>query len=302
MSKILISGGSGALGRALTRELTDHGHTVHWLGRTVSTTKGTICFAWDPATGYIDHKAFEGVDHVVHLAGSNIGEKAWTPKYKQEILDSRVKSSNLLIRTILQNQYPIRSFIGASATGYYGIHRGSEACSENDSVGHDFLAQVCKEWEQSYNSISEAGIRTCIVRIGIVLGKDFGMYGKLAPLFRLGLGARIGKTSEYISWIHCSDLVRLFRFCIENTQVEGVLNAVSSEPEQSGNFMTQLASSFKRKIILPTIPEFFIRVFMGERSSLVCNGVKVNNQKIKSYGFVFYFDALKKALEDLINQ
>ena len=299
MSKILITGGSGLLGKRISQLLVKEGHQVVWLGRVQGEWQGIKKFKWDPETSYIDKEAFDGVEHIIHLAGAGIADKAWTKSYKEELLKSRVKSSALLYRCVHENRFPIKSIVGASAIGYYGYSNSDKVFTEEDKPDASFLSELCVKWENSYTPFSEAGIRVAIIRIGIVLSKDGGFYAKLAPLYKLGLGSVFTKKTNYLSWIHIKDVSALFVFCLKNKNCQGVFNAVSSESTLITDFSRQFAASLNKPLFMPVLPEFFARLIMGERSVMLTKGVRVSNEKIKTLGFEFEFDTAQKALEDL---
>ena len=299
MSKILISGGSGLVGKSISQLLLKQGHQVVWLGRVQGEWQGIKKFKWDPETSYIEKEAFEGVEHIIHLAGAGIADKVWTKSYKEELLSSRIKSSALLYRCVKENKFPIKTIIGASAIGYYGYSNSDKVFTEEDKPDTSFLSELSVKWENSYTPFSEAGIRVAIVRIGIVLSKDGGFYAKLAPLYKLGLGSVFTKKTNYLSWIHIKDVSALFVFCLKNKNCQGVFNAVSSESTLITDFSRQFAASLNKPLFMPVLPEFFARLIMGERSVMLTKGVRVSNEKIKALGFEFEFDTVEKALEDI---
>jgi len=299
MAKILISGGNGMLGRAITDELLLRGHSVSWLCRKPVNENKVNVFLWDPETRSIDFKAFEGIDHLINLNGSNIAGKPWNKKNKAEIYSSRVYSTAFLMEFLQKNNIQLKSIFGASATGYYGNEHAEVYCDENTAAGADFLAMVCRDWEKAYNNHAPKQTRLVILRIGIVLSTRGGMYAKLLPLVKAGLAAVIGNGKNYISWIHIQDLVRLFVFAIETTSVYGIYNATASEPQNLKAFTNLMANSLNRKVFLPNMPSFFLRLMMGERASLIDKGCRVKNEKIRSAGFVFKYPELSSALNDL---
>lgn len=302
MAKILISGGNGMLGRAITDELLHKGHSVSWLCRKPVNENKVNVFLWDPETRRVDVKAFEGVDHLINLNGSNIAGKPWNKKNKAEIYSSRVDSTAFLMESLQKNNIQLKSICGASATGYYGNEHAEAYCDENTAAGSDFLAMVCRDWEKAYENHAPKQIRLVILRIGIVLSERGGMYAKLLPLVKAGLAAVIGNGKNYISWIHIRDLVRLFVFAIENPSVNGIYNATASEPQNLKAFTHLMANSLNRKVFLPNLPSFFLRLMIGERASLVDKGCRVKNDKICALGFTFEFQQLSSAFTDLAHQ
>jgi uncharacterized protein len=302
MAKILISGGNGMLGRALTSELLKNGHSVGWLVRKEIVEDHVTIYRWQPEKKHIDLRAFENTDHLVNLSGSNIADKSWTKENKQEIYDSRIKSTEFLLETIWKNKIKLQSICGASATGYYGNETGDAWCDENIPTGDDYLANVCRDWEKTYADTTEITSRLVILRIGIVLGHEGGMYAKLLPLFNAGLASVIGNGRNFISWIHLQDLVRMFVHAIEHNTVQGVYNATASEPVTLNEFTHLMAKSVNRKVWLPNVPSFVLRMVMGERASLIVKGCRVKNDKIKSTLFKFNYPDLNSALTALADQ
>ncbi|MDI1354546.1 MAG: TIGR01777 family oxidoreductase [bacterium] len=299
MAKILITGGSGLLGRAISRTLLELGHQPMWLSREAGQSGAILKFRWDPETNFIDPAALQGVEYVIHLAGAGIVDKAWSPGYRQEIVNSRVRSSQTLYEAITKQGISIKKLVGASAVGYYGSAESEHSYSEDDEAGTDFLASVCKEWESSYKVFAQSGIQTAIVRLGIVLGKDGGAYPKLARMAKLGLGTVLGKGTQYLPWVHLEDAAAIFVKLLFDETLSGTYNAVSSECQSNREFTHQLATSFKRKVLLPRIPAWVLRLVLGERAISLTHGLKINNGKLISSGYHFKFDNLPTCLADL---
>lgn len=302
MAKILISGGNGMLGKAITRELLHKGHSVSWLCRKPLKENRVNVFLWNPETRSLDLSAFEGVEHLIILNGSNIAGKAWTKVNKAEIYSSRVDSTAFLLETLQKQNILLKTICGASAIGYYGNEHAEEFCDENTAAGSDFLARVCRDWEKAYETHTPPQTRLVIFRIGVVLSESGGMYAKLRPLVKAGLAAVMGNGKNYISWIHIQDLARLFVFAIENPAVSGIYNATAPEPKNLKEFIHEMARSLNRKVVLPAIPSFLIRLFLRERASLVDKGCRVNNEKVRHLGLEFEFPLLPSALNDLAHQ
>lgn len=299
MAKILITGGSGLLGKAISKLLLKMGHQVRLLSRTGGETNGIHKFRWDPSSGYIDLSAFEGVSHVIHLAGAGIADRAWTSTYKKEILNSRVHTAQLLFDSIVRHNFPIEKIVGASAVGYYGSVPSEHIYSETDPAGADFPAEVCKDWEQSYAAFSQKGIPLAIVRLGIVLAHEGGAYKKLAPIFKHGLGTVFADGKQYFPWIHIDDAAAIFVKLLFDNSLTGAYNAVSSDVINNREFAMQLARSLNSKLRLPVIPEWMLRFALGQRALSVTRGLKIDNAKIKSAGFSFKYDDIQTCLLDL---
>ncbi len=299
MAKILITGGSGLLGRAISELLLKDGHEPRWLSRKEGFDGPIKQFKWDINAYTLDEKAFEGVEYVIHLAGSGIVDKRWTVAYKKEILESRVKSGDLLQDYIFKNNFPLKSFVGGSAIGYYGSEPGARIFREDDLAGTDFLAETCQSWEKSYSHLPASGIRTTIVRTGIVLSTKGGAYAKMVLPFKLGLGASIGSGLQAFPWIHIHDVARIFIHCMFNENTKGIYNAVASDRTNNYTFSKQLAKSLHRPFFLPGVPTPLLTLVLGERAITLTGGAFVSNDKLKSSGFTFQFDTLNSALEDL---
>ncbi len=299
MAKILITGGSGFLGRKISEYLLFNQHQVAWLSRENGTENGITKYKWDIEKNYIDEAALEKIDGIIHLAGAGIVDKRWSEKRKEKIIYSRVKSSSLLHECILKTKCPVKTIVGASAIGYYGSQNSEEIFMEDSLPGSDFLSETCIKWENSYTPFKNSGIRTSIIRIGIVLGKNGGAYAKLYKPFKFGFGTALSSGNQYFPWIHLNDVSSIFIHALFNQKVEGIFNAVGSEIVTNLEFSNQLAASFNSKIRLPNVPELFLRLALGESAITVTSGLRVSNQKIKATGFKFEFEKLSDALKDL---
>lgn len=299
MTKVLISGGNGLLGRKITENLQRKGFEVSWLLRHTQNQAPVKTFLWDPVKKTVDPEAFKDVTHIIHLSGSSIAGKPWNQSNKNLIRDSRVKSAAFLYSCCKTHAPSLRSLTGASAIGYYGADTGERWMSEENSPGEGFMAGVCVDWEKAYAPFEKEGIRTVIFRIGLVLSPNGGFYAALRPVFKRGLGAVPGNGKNYYSWIHEQDLAELFCFSIQHEAMRGIYNAVSSTPLPAKRFLEALAQSFSKRIWLPHVPAFLLKTVMGERSVLALGGNRVRNTKLKEQGFLFKYDDLDNALHNL---
>ena len=304
MAKVLITGGSGLLGKAISNILLKNNYEVVWLSREVDThttlNAQTIKkYKWDVEKQFIDDAAFENVEHIIHLAGAGIADKKWTDAYKKEIINSRVKSSELLFNYITKLNVPIKTFVGASAVGYYGAIQSDKLITEDEKPYTDFLAQACIAWEHSYKPIMDKGIRTPIIRIGVILSTNGGAYKKMLPPFKFNLGSSIGSGKQYLPWIHINDVANIFVHVLQNSNLNQTYNAVATELVTMDTFTSQLAKSIHRLKFLPKVPTFILKLVMGESHLMVTEGLKISNQKIKIEGFKFEFETLNAALKDL---
>lgn len=298
MKKILIAGGTGFVGKQLIDFLVGKGYSIHVLTRNLRANPlENICFfRWDIERQYIDKKAFEGVEILINLTGANIGEKRWTNDRKKEIIDSRIKSINLLYQYISENKFNINTFISSSAVGFYGAVTTDKTFAETSESGNDFLASVCQKWEVAALKFNDLGIRTIIFRKGVILGKGGGMVQKLSPLANLGINVSLGSGKQYLPWIDIRDLVKLYNFILSNAQLNGIYNAVATEQMTMNDFSKALLKSFGNKSFLPNAPAFVIRLLFGEMAVMLLEGSKVSNEKLKNTGFYFEFDTLEKSL------
>lgn len=299
--KILITGGTGTVGLYLTERLQKEGHQIVWLSRKAkTTTNGVKIYDWDVQKSHINPAAIVGITHVIHLAGAGVADEAWTEERKKEILESRVKSAELLFRNFAEAQIKPECFVSASATGYYGIDTGSTFLSENAPCGDGFLSEVCRSWEDSCQKFEQIGTRSVSLRIGIVLSKKGGAFEKMIMPVRLGLGAALGSGQQYISWIHAADLANMFYFAAFNNNLRGKFNAVAPNPVSNEDFNKTAAKVLGRPLFLPNIPSFFLEIVLGERAALVLGGNRVSAEKILQAGFLWQFPELTNAVKDLI--
>ncbi len=297
--KILIAGATGFIGQQLMVRWLEQGYAVNALSRKPrrSSEPHLNYFQWDTNTGIIDEKAFEGVDTIINLTGANIVEKRWSHQRKKELIDSRTNSVNLLFNIVKDNNIQIKTFISSSAVGYYGAVTSDKVFTENSPAGKDFLAEVCQSWEQAALQFNTLGTQTLILRKGVIIGKNGGMYQKLAPFARLGINTSLGSGQQFLPWMDVRDVIRLYDFVLTNNEISGIYNAVSSEHITMNDFSETLLQSFGKQSWLPNAPEIIIKMIFGEMAVMLLEGSKVSNEKLLSTGFTFEFDALMKSLE-----
>lgn len=302
MAIILISGGTGLVGKALTKRLITEGHEVRILSRNPQSSPQLKSFYWNVEKNEIDEKVFDGVEHIVHLAGSGIADKRWTNARKQDIIDSRVNSMKLITDVVKKKNIQLKSFVGASAIGIYGMTTSEKIYTETDTGKDDFLTQSCSQWENSYQQIQTLSAKNCIIRIGVVLSKDGGALKRLLPLFQLGLGSAVGSGKQYMPWIHINDLVSIFHEALFNPRYNGIYNAVSSEETTNQSFSKQLAKSLSKPFFLPNVPAFVLKLVFGEMANVLLEGSRVNNQKLIHNSFQFQFASLSEALMGIVSE
>lgn len=297
--RVLITGGSGLVGKVLTNLLISHGYDVSWLSRSSqSGVSGVRAYKWDVKKQYIDPQALD-VDYVIHLAGSNVGDKKWTPEHKKDILDSRVESTKLLFKEISKLETKPQAFISASAIGIYGLGKDQFTKDETSEPQDDFLAQVTKQWEDEIFKFEDIGLRTVCLRIGLVLSKDGGALPKMLKPIKFYVGSPLGSGEQMQSWIHVVDLARMFLWAIQEP-ISGVYNAVAPFPVTNKVLIQAIAEVIHKPLILPNVPEWVLRLILGEMAEIVVNGTYVSCKKALENGFVFHFTEVKPALKNLL--
>ena len=301
MKTILITGGTGLIGRYLIKSLSKASNTIYVLTRSESRFENNVNFInWDPDSQRLDLSNIPAVDYIINLAGASIDGSRWTNSYKRKILESRLNSTSLLFKEIKKLKQKPSLYIGASATGFYKKNT-KVAQVEEDYKGSDFLSDVVAKWEKESNNFMKYGIRTVLLRIGLVLSKDGGILKKLYPIFKLFLGVPIGSGRQTISWIHIKDLVDFILKSIGDNKISGAYNLTAPEVITNYKFTEELALVWKRPVF-PKIfkaPSLIVKLLFGEQSSLVLNGLNVSSNKIESTSFKFSFINIKSALKDI---
>jgi uncharacterized protein (TIGR01777 family) len=300
--KILITGGTGLIGKVISKTLLDKGHEVVYLSRTERFGGQIQQYKWDVTKGEIDTRAFDQVDAIIHLAGAGIAEEKWTEKRKKEILASRVHSSTLLYKHISKLEKKPSVFIGGSAVGIYGALTSDQIFVESDQAAKDFLGETCWHWESTYKNIQALGIRTAIIRTGIVLSNAGGALPKMAQPAKWGLGSPLGNGQQYVPWIHEQDIANIFIYALDHAQIQGVYNGVGSEHINNKRLTKLVCKALHRPFIFPAVPSFLLRLLFGEMADAFLKGSRVSNAKIKETGFQFAFESAESALMDLLDK
>lgn len=300
MATILITGGTGLVGRFLSKKLRDKGYSVAVLGRRSEQSTNITAYTWNIDKNEIENEAIEKADYIIHLAGANIGEKRWTDKRKKIIIDSRVKSAQLIFEKLKQNTNQVKAFISASAIGYYGAISTDKIFSEKDAPANDFLGETCRQWEQSAERFEELGIRVVKIRTGIVLSKQGGALSKMITLIRLGMGSTLGTGKQYLPWVHIEDLCGIYIKAIEDTQMKGAYNAVAPDHKTNKDFTEALANVLRKPLWLPNIPAMVLKIILGEMSAILLKGSRVSSDKVTTAGYKFRFSNLDEALVNLL--
>lgn len=299
---IVIAGGSGFVGTALTRSLEADGHRVIRMVRPDSPPVAGDTIAWDPGAARIDGLALEGVDAVVNLAGVGIGDRKWTDDRKDEIRRSRIAATALLSDSLAHLERPPAVFVTASAVGYYG-NRGDEELTEDSAPGRDFLASVCVDWEDAARPAALAGLRVAWIRTGIVLDPSGGVLRRLLLPFKLGLGGRVGRGTQYMSWITLADEVAAIRAIVDDHTLGGPVNLTAPNPVTNAELTATLGTVLGRPTALPT-PLFPLRLRYGAElvQSLLLDGQRVFPDKLEDAGFRFGHAELEPALRALLGK
>ncbi len=307
MQTILITGGTGLVGSSLTDALVQKGYHVIILTRRIpeKQAKYNTSFAvWDVNKQSIDVAAVQAADHIIHLAGAGVVDKKWTSAYKKEIIDSRVKSSELLVVTLKEHSNRVRSVISASAIGWYGsdkIHPSTQAgFIETDPASKSFLGETCRLWEESIEPVTLMNKRLVKLRTGIVLSNDGGALAEFKKPLRFGIAAILGSGKQIVSWIDMDDLCRMFIDAIENENISGTYNAVAPIPVSNKTLILCLAKIISRKFFIPVhIPPFILKLLLGQRSIEVLKSTCVSCEKIQETGFIFLHPSIEDALQQL---
>lgn len=307
MSVILITGGTGLVGSALTRYLISKGHSIIVLTRNAGNKKpgNGIEFAeWDVKKQQIDIAAVQKADHIIHLAGASVFDKRWTASYKKEIEESRTQSSQLLVNTLKNHSHSVKTIVSSSAIGWYGADKiAGHAFTETEPADNGFLGRICKLWEQSIEPVTALGIRLVTMRTGLVLSNDGGFLAPVQKGLRFGVATITGSGKQMVSWVHIDDLCRMFLHAIENENMQGPYNATAPSPVNMKELVLKEARLLKGNFFIPLhVPVFLLKIVLGERSIEALKSTTVSSGRIKSEGFSFLYPTIDAALQSLSNE
>ncbi len=300
METVLITGGSGLIGKHLTSMLLNEGFEVIHLSRKRNSAKGIRVFEWNPEKNFIDTKALNEADHIIHLAGATVA-RYWTSGYKKELINSRVRSARIIFDFLSRNQNKVKSFISSSAVGYYG-NREEQWLEEQEKPGNDFLSEICLRWEEAAREFKELNKRVAIIRTGIVLAREGGTLPSLNKALRFGIAPIFGSGKQYYPWIHIHDVCRIYLFALKNSSVTGAFNAVAPYPVRFRDLMNSIEEAGgKRKLNFP-VPPIVLKIILDGFGYSLLNSIRCSSQKIEDAGFKFRYPQLKDALRDLLLQ
>jgi len=302
MKNVLIAGGSGLIGSKLIQYLTANQYSVSLLTRSKKKIQKNNQYYWNPETGEIDEIAIQNADYVINLCGTGIADKNWTTKRKKEIIDSRTKPIDFLYQMCKKLNKKLDGFISASATGYYGSVTTNSIFTESDECGSDFVAQVCKTWEDATIPLEEICKRLVVIRISVVLSPNGGMLKKVLAPFKYHLGTGLGTGKQYIPWIHIDDMCRAIQFCLENNEVSGKINVTATEHITNNEMTRKIAENLSKKILFPNVPSLIMKLLYGEMACIILEGSRVSNQKLLKHGFQFLYPEMNDALKNLIKK
>ena len=296
--RILITGGTGTVGKDLSKTLTQKGHEVVLLSRNPDTNSAYHTFKWDVEKQEIDANCIKGVDTIVHLVGAGIADERWTDERKKTLINSRTDSIALIYKLLKENAHQVTAVVSASAAGYYS-DRGDQLMFEESEPANDFLSECCIKWEQAVDEGLNLGLRIVKFRTGVILDKDSGALQKIAQPVKYGVGAPLGNGKQWISWIHLKDVTDMYLFGIEHEFIKGTFNMSSPYPVTNSGLTKAIAKQLKKPLWLPNVPAFALKLALGEMSAVVLGSTKMSTQKIEEIGFRFTFPTIEKALENI---
>ncbi|MGZ5191057.1 MAG: TIGR01777 family oxidoreductase [Flavisolibacter sp.] len=305
MSTVLITGGTGMIGTALTKALVAKNYQVIILTRNVKKSKSqdkNISYAeWDPQQQIIDKDAIQKADCVIHLAGANVSGGRWTKRRKKEIIDSRVQSGQLIVKALKEFPHHVKTVISSSAIGYYGPDSTSTSKPfiETDSPVNDFLSTVVQKWEQAIQPAQNHVKRMVILRTGIVLSREGGAYNEFVKPLKFRVASILGNGKQIVSWIHIDDLVRLYIEVLGNEKWNGIYNAVTPKPVSNKEMIQAIAKNSGKSYITMTVPEFVLKIVVGEMSVEVLKSTTVSSSKLTEAGFHFLYPDINSAAKEL---
>ena len=294
---ILLTGGTGLIGKHLTVQLLAGGYAVSHLSRSAGHNPQVKTYLWDVNKGEMDVQCIDGVDIIIHLAGAGIADEKWTEERKKELIDSRTKSIELIYGLLKDKKHTVNSVISASAIGYYS-DRGDELLTEDSPPSNDFMAKCCVAWENAVEEGRQMGLRVVKFRTGVVLDKE-GALAKMATPVKLLVGSPLGNGKQWVPWIHWQDVIDMYMHAIKNENFTGVYNMVAPNPVTNEQLTKAIAKQLHRPLWAPHVPALLLKLLMGEMGTIVLGSTKVSAQKIEDEGYKFKFADIAPALKDI---
>lgn len=301
MKTIVISGGTGLLGMRLSFLLKQLGYEVRHLSRSENLNAEYPAYTWDLKKRFINPLALQGADVVIHLAGANLADGRWTTARKKELIDSRVESTKLLAEAIEKQSVKPSVFIACSAVGFYGSE-GNKILTENSPKGNDFMSDICKKWEESSQLVRQQGIRTPIIRVGVVLSTKGGALSEFKKTYPFRIGAYFGFGQQYYAWIHIDDICKIFIRAIGDVSMTGIYNGTAPTPVTTKELAQAISKAYHQKTLLLPVPTPLMKIAMGEMSDIVLNSTRAIPKALQDLNFQFEHSELVAAIEDLIGK
>lgn len=300
MAKVLVTGATGLVGNAVCELLQTHGYDVSIIVRFSEEKQNTPykAFLIDYDKHSVEEGALDGVDYIIHLAGTPIAMR-WTKAYKQLIIDSRVVSADILLKAVEKKNMRLKAFISASAVGYYGAITSSKIFTEDDAPANDFLGKVCQAWEQKAKDFNNVADRVVMLRTSGVLSNKGGLLAEIKEPVEKNVGSPLGSGKQYVPWIHIVDMAAMYLKAVEDINMQGAYNAASPEESTNKILIKKLARQLKKLLWFPKVPAFMLRLMLGQMANLILKGSRVSSEKIIKQGFRFKFETLESALADL---
>ncbi|MEM6697837.1 MAG: TIGR01777 family oxidoreductase [Bacteroidota bacterium] len=301
MANVLIGGGTGMIGMRLSELLTAKGYQVSHLSRTRNMEATYPAYQWNIEQKSIDEEAVKQADYIINLAGAGIADQLWSEKRKKVIIDSRVYSTLILKKAIEKHRPDLKAFLSASAIGFYG-NRGEQILTEESEAGEEeqFLVKSVLEWEDAIEEVKKTGVRTALLRIGLVLSTKGGALPKILLSTKVNVGGYFSNGQQWYAWVHIDDLCRMFIHFIENDNLSGVFNGTAPNPERNKDFTKKVGDALDKNLLLIPAPAFGLKLAMGEMSTTVLNSTRVTSKRMEESGFEFGYPELTGALRDLL--
>jgi uncharacterized protein (TIGR01777 family) len=296
--RVLITGGSGSVGKSLSQLLISKGYEVAHLSRSIASLPKIKTYLWNVEQNQIDAECIDGVNVIVHLAGAGIADSRWTEERKKTLIESRTKSIQLVYQLLKLSPHQVKTVVSASASGYYS-ERGDHLMKETDSPNTDFLAECGVLWENAVDEAKDLGIRVVKFRTGVILDKNSGALPKIAAPIKFGFGSPLGDGKQWTSWIFIDDVAEMYLKGIEDEALQGAYNMSTPNPITNKELTIAIAQKFNKPLWLPNVPSFILKLIFGEMSAVVLGSTKMDVNKIEQTGFKFKFPTIKSALNKI---